>query len=152
MIFIEERYTPGWNVWGECRFYEVNDPLLSSLLQAIKTCRQTCPPGYLMHFSYGWIPESLVNNNSKLTKLFNSCWKLLLLKSIKSTWFQQTFNNFVSFQGFILMKNALNNQVGMLGDMFLWLVANLKQGVIYFKKQALPPNISAGSVRLLCST
>ena len=34
------------------------------------------------------------------------------------------------------MKNALNNQVGMLGDMFLWLVANLKQGVIYFIKQA----------------
>ena len=32
------------------------------------------------------------------------------------------------------MKNALNNQVGMLGDMFLWLVANLKQGVIYFIK------------------
>ena len=34
----------------------------------------------------------------------------------------------------------------MLGDMFLWLVANSKQGVIYFIKQALPPNISAGSV------
>ena len=33
------------------------------------------------------------------------------------------------------MENALNNQVGMLGDMFLWLVANLKQGVIYFIKQ-----------------
>ena len=44
------------------------------------------------------------------------------------------------------MKNALNNQVGRLGDMFLWLVANLKQGVIYFINQALPPNISAGSV------
>ena len=44
------------------------------------------------------------------------------------------------------MKNALNNQVGMLGDMFLWLLANLKQVVIYFIKQALPPNISAGSV------
>ena len=27
----------------------------------------------------------------------------------------------------------------MLGGMFLWLVANLKQGVIYFIKQALPP-------------
>ena len=58
--------------------------------------------------------------------------------------------NFYSpnFQGFILMKNALNNQVGMLGDIFLWLVANLKKGVIYFIKQALPPNISAGSVVL----
>ena len=44
------------------------------------------------------------------------------------------------------MENALNNQVGMIGDMFLWLVANLKQGGIYFIKQALPPNISAGSV------
>ena len=30
--------------------------------------------------------------------------------------------------------------------MFLWLAANLKQGVIYFIKQALPPNKSAGSV------
>ena len=47
------------------------------------------------------------------------------------------------------MKNALNNQVGMLGDMFLRLVANLKQGVIHFIKQALPPNISAGSVYTL---
>ena len=61
-------------------------------------------------------------------------------------------NNFVNFE-LLLTKlsgihpyDALNNQVGMLGDMFLWLVANLKQGVIYFIKQALPPNISAGSV------
>ena len=44
------------------------------------------------------------------------------------------------------MKNALDKQVGMLGGMFLWLVANLKQGGIYFIKQALPPNKSAGSV------
>ena len=44
------------------------------------------------------------------------------------------------------MKNAIKNQVGMLNDMFLWPVANLKQGVIYFIKQALPPNISAESV------
>ena len=34
----------------------------------------------------------------------------------------------------------------MRGDMFLRLVANLKQRVIYFIKQALPPNLSAGSV------
>ena len=34
------------------------------------------------------------------------------------------------------MKYALNNQEDMLGDMFLRLVANLKQGVIYFIKQA----------------
>ena len=33
-----------------------------------------------------------------MTKLFNICWKLLLLKSIKSTCFHQTFNNFVSFE------------------------------------------------------
>ena len=31
-------------LWSKC-------PLASSLLQAIKTCRQACPPGYLMHFS-----------------------------------------------------------------------------------------------------
>ena len=34
-----------------------------------------------------------------------------------------------------MCHDLLNNQVGMLGDMFLWLVANLKQGVIYFIKQ-----------------
>ena len=67
--------------------------------------------------------------------------------------FQQMLNNFVNFEllftklsGIHPYENALNNQVGMLGDMFLWLVAYLKQGVIYFIKQALPPNISAGSV------
>ena len=48
-----------------------------------------------------------------------------------------------NFKGFILMKNALNNQVGMLGDMFLWFVANLKQGVIYFIKQACGNDILA---------
>ena len=47
------------------------------------------------------------------------------------------------------MKNALNNQVGMLGDLFLWLVANLKQGVIYFIKQACGNDILA-SVYILC--
>ena len=48
------------------------------------------------------------------------------------------------------MKNAINNQVGMLGDMFLWLVANLKQGVIYFIKQACGNDILA-SVYMLFS-
>ena len=67
---------------------------------------------------------------------FNKCWITLSILNCYSP----------NFQGFILMKNALNNQVGMLGDMFLWLIANLKQGVIYFIKQALPPNKSAGSV------
>ena len=47
------------------------------------------------------------------------------------------------------MKNALNNQVGMLGDMFLWLVANLKQGVIYFIKQALPQTFQPGVYQAL---
>ena len=41
------------------------------------------------------------------------------------------------------MKNVLNKQVGMLGDMFLWHVANLKQGVIYFIKQACGNDILA---------
>ena len=65
-------------------------------------------------------------------------------------------NNFVNFEllftklsGIHPYENALNNQVGMLGDIFLWLVANLKQGGIYFIKQALPPNISAGSVSIM---
>ena len=41
------------------------------------------------------------------------------------------------------MKNALNNKVGMLGDIFLWLVANLKQKGIYFIKQACGNDILA---------
>ena len=49
------------------------------------------------------------------------------------------------------MKNALNNQVGMLGDMFLWLVANLKQDVIYFIKQACGNEIMP-SVYILAAT
>ena len=56
---------------------------------------------------------------------FNKCWITLSILNCYSP----------NFQGFILMKNALNNQVGMLGDMILWLVANLKQGGIYFIKQ-----------------
>ena len=55
-----------------------------------------------------------------------------------------------NFQGFILMKNALNNQVGMLGDMFLWLVANLKQGGIYFIKQVCGNDILASVYDIRC--
>ena len=47
------------------------------------------------------------------------------------------------------MKNALNNQVGMLGDVFLWFVANLKQGVIYFIKQACGNEIMPSVYALL---
>ena len=54
--------------------------------------------GILLRFTQGSIPESLVNKKSKLTKLFNICWKFLLLKSIKSICFHQTFNNFVSYE------------------------------------------------------
>ena len=56
---------------------------------------------------------------------FNKCWITLSILNCYSP----------NYQGFILMKNALNDQMGMLGDMFLWLVANLKQGVIYFIKR-----------------
>ena len=41
------------------------------------------------------------------------------------------------------MKNALNNQVGMLGNKFLWLEEDLKQGAIYFIKQACGNDIWA---------
>ena len=73
---------------------------------------------------------------------FNKCWITLSILNCYSP----------NFQGFILMKNALNNQVGMLGDMFLWLVANLKQGVIYFIKQACGNDILASVYPLLIST
>ena len=48
------------------------------------------------------------------------------------------------------MKNALNNQEGMLGDMFLWLVANLRQGVIYFIKQDCGNDILASVYVVSC--
>ena len=41
MQFYDSRPPVLWSKW----------PLASSLIQAIKTCRQACPPGYLMHFS-----------------------------------------------------------------------------------------------------
>jgi hypothetical protein len=49
------------------------------------------------------------------------------------------------------MKNALNNQVGMLGDTFLWLVANLKQGVIYFIKQTCGNEIMPSVYTKVCT-
>ena len=50
------------------------------------------------------------------------------------------------------MKNALNNQVGMLGNMFLCLVANLKQWQFtYLVKQACGNDILA-SVQLPLET
>ena len=76
-------------------------------------------------------------NISKLTKWFVKTMYFFIL--FRSIYLQQKFVNFEffsqNFQGLILMKNALTTQVGMLEDMFLWLVANLKQGVIYFIKQ-----------------
>ena len=51
-----------------------------------------------------------------------------------SSYFQQTLNNFVNFELFFTKlskidpyEKTLTAQVGMHGDMFLWLVANLKQ-------------------------
>ena len=78
--------------------------------------------------------------------MYNICWKLLLLKSIKSTCFQQTFNNFVSFELFFTKLSGIHPYEKCIKYMFLWLLANLKEGVIYFIKQALPLNKSAGSV------
>jgi hypothetical protein len=51
-----------------------------------------------MHFSSGWIPESLVINNSKLTKLFNICWNHVLFILFRRSNFQQMLNNFVNFE------------------------------------------------------
>ena len=85
MQFYDSRPPVLWSKW----------PLASSLLQAIKICRQACPPSILMRFSQGSIPESLVKNNLKLTKLLNVCLNHVLF--ILSH-FQQTLNNFVSFE------------------------------------------------------
>ena len=42
-----------------------------------KICRQACPSSISMRFSQGSISESLMKKKSKLTKLFNICWKWL---------------------------------------------------------------------------
>ena len=86
-------------------------PLASSLLQAIKTCRQACPPGYLMHFSWGWIPESLVNNNAKLTKLLKVWWKHVLFILFRRSNFQQTLNNFVDFELLFIKLSGIHSYV-----------------------------------------
>ena len=43
--------------------------IASSLLQALKICCQSCPPGILMRFTQGSIPESLVNKKKNLKKI-----------------------------------------------------------------------------------
>ena len=42
----------------------------SSLLQAIKRCRQACPPGMLMRFSQQSIPESLVGKKKIMSNSY----------------------------------------------------------------------------------
>ena len=42
--------------------------IASSLLQAVKKCRQACPPEIFMGFSQGSIPESLVEKKIKIDK------------------------------------------------------------------------------------
>ena len=74
-------------------------------------------------------------------KLLKVWWKHVLFILFRRSNFQQMLNNFVNFELLFTKLSGihpyekLKNQVGMLGDMFLWLVANLKQGVIYFIKQ-----------------
>ena len=43
--------------------------IASSLLQAMEKYRQACPPGILMYFSQGSIPESLVKKKLKVDKV-----------------------------------------------------------------------------------
>ena len=94
----------------------------------------------------------LENWISQQTGIFiarSDCWDLICEKKnqnwqsystfvektfYKSSHFQQMLNNFVGceffspyLQGLKLVKNALIYLVGMLGDIFLWLVARLEQ-------------------------
>ena len=58
--------------------------IATSLLQAIKRCHQACPPGILMHFSQGSIPESLVNKKKiKIDKVIQHLLKVTTPKEYK---------------------------------------------------------------------
>ena len=66
---------------------------------------------------------------------FNKCWITLSILNCYSP----------NFQGFILMKNALNNEVGMLGDMFIVFMACSKleaRGHLLHKTGTPPKQIS----------
>ena len=82
-----------------------------------------------MRFSWGSISESLLKRKSKLTKLFNVCWKQLLLKSRKSTWLQQMLNNFVNF-------DTLTKQGGHAWRYVFLACSKLETMGIYLLKQA----------------
>ena len=117
--------------------------IASNLLQAKKTCPQACNLGSQCVFHKDQslkVWQKTIQNWQRYSTFDEIVYSLYLL--FRSSYFQQKFNNFVNFdcfspnfQGLILTKNTLTTQVDMLGDMFLCLVANLKQGVIYFIKQ-----------------
>ena len=87
--------------------------IASSLLQAIKKCRQACQPGILMRFSQGSIPESLVKK-IKIDTVIQHWLKITTLKEYKNGFNKHLItlpilNCFSpNFQGLILKKKRLN--------------------------------------------
>ena len=55
--------------------------IASSLLQAIKKCSHACPPGILIRFSQGSIPESLVDKKIKIDKVIQHLLKVTTPKT-----------------------------------------------------------------------
>jgi hypothetical protein len=67
-----------------------------TLLQAIKICRQACPPSILMCFSQASIPEGTVkkiHNRQSYSTFVESDY-------FYKMFFQQTLNSFVNFDVF----------------------------------------------------
>ena len=58
--------------------------IASSFLPAMKKLRQACPPGILMYFSQGSIPESLVKSKTQILIEFLDGTKKVQLAAKKS--------------------------------------------------------------------
>ena len=86
--------------------------------EIINSGPKLCPP--ISHLTSGEVakfPESLIGTIRSLRKPIFRHFRPPSLYGSKN----------YHFLGLILMKDALTTQVGMLGDIFLWLAANLKQ-------------------------
>ena len=92
-------------------------------------------PTWVVHAFYIRInPWKFGVKQFKIHKVIQHLLKPSTFLLCRSSYFQQTMNNYVNFDflftklsGIAPYENALTTWVGMFEDMFLWLLENLKQ-------------------------
>ena len=126
--------------------------IASSLLQAIKKCRQACPSKIKMCFSQGSIPESLVNKKSKLT-VIQHLLKVTTPKEYKKYMVLTNVFIFVNFELFFTKLSGIDPYEKRIdypggydwGHVFM-ACSKLEAMAIYLVKQACGNDILLASV------